>query len=163
MDGGGQVNPIEILRAVETVLVIDWPSKEVPELLTRAGLNVVVRGGPRPEGYSIYEINKGEVNDGEVTVRRAGRPPKTADLIYSYRLLSELPGIIATAKELGAKTIWYQAGLNAAGGRDPKGCWVPKGELQIARRLAEAAGLRLTTEPHIAEVARRLRTGWGEV
>jgi hypothetical protein len=39
MDGGGQVNPIEILRAVEAVLVIDWPSKEVPELLTRAGLN----------------------------------------------------------------------------------------------------------------------------
>jgi sugar phosphate isomerase/epimerase len=159
MDRGGQVNPIEILRAVETVLVIDWPSKEVPELLARAGLNVVVRGGPGPEDYSIYEINKGEVNDGEVTVRRAGRQPETADLLYSYRPLSELPGIIATAKELGAKTIWYQSGLNATGGKDPKGCWVPEGELQIARRLVEAAGLRLTTEPHIAEVARRLRTG----
>jgi hypothetical protein len=32
MDRGGQANPIEILRAVETVLVIDWPTKEVPEL-----------------------------------------------------------------------------------------------------------------------------------
>jgi sugar phosphate isomerase/epimerase len=80
-------------------------------------------------------------------------------LIYSYRPLSELPAIIATAKELGAKTIWYQSGLNATGGRDPKGCWVPEGELQIPRRLAEAAGLRFTAEPHVAEVARGLRTG----
>ena len=55
MDHGGQVNPIEILRAVETVLVIDWPSKEVPELLARARPRVVVRGGPGPEDYSIYQ------------------------------------------------------------------------------------------------------------
>ena len=48
MDRGGQVNAIEILRAVETVLVIDWPSKEVPGLLARARLRVLVRGGPGP-------------------------------------------------------------------------------------------------------------------
>ncbi len=37
---------IEILRTVETVLVIDWPNRKVPELLARAGLRVVARGGP---------------------------------------------------------------------------------------------------------------------
>ena len=57
------MNPIEILRAVETVLVIDWPSKEVPELLARARLRVLVRGGPGPEDYSIYQTNHGEVNN----------------------------------------------------------------------------------------------------
>jgi len=35
-----------MLEGVERVLVIDWPSPEVPELLARSGLQVVVRGGP---------------------------------------------------------------------------------------------------------------------
>jgi hypothetical protein len=48
------VNPRETLEAVKTVLIIDWPSKEVPEMLATAGLNVVVRGGPGPEDYSTY-------------------------------------------------------------------------------------------------------------
>jgi len=156
--GGGQLNAIEILRVVETVLVIDWPSKEVPELLARSGLRVVVHGGPGPEDYSIYEINKGEVNSGEVMERRTGRPPERAELIYSYRPLSELPGIIATAKELGAKTIWYQSGVAATGGKDPRGCWVADEELTLARNLVEAAGLRFIADPYIGEVARSLPT-----
>jgi hypothetical protein len=154
MDHRGQVNPIEILRAVETVLVIDWPSKEVPELLARARLRVVVRGGPGPEDYSIYQINNGEVLE-----RLTGRPPERADLIYSYRPLSEMPGIIAKAKELGAKTIWSQSGVNATGGKDPRGCWVADKELTLARNLVEAAGLRFIAEPYIGEVARKLQTG----
>src|SRR5205814_10154827 len=103
---GGQLNAIEILNGVKTVLVIDWPSKEVPELLARRRINVVVRGGPGPEDYSAYEVK-----DGEMVVRRTGGAPKHADLIYTYRPLSELPGIIASAKELGAGTIWSQSGL----------------------------------------------------
>jgi hypothetical protein len=154
MDHRGQVNPIEILRAVETVLVIDWPSKEVPELLARARLRVVVRGGPGPEDYSIYQINNGEVLE-----RLTGRPPERADLIYSYRPLSEMPGTIAKAKELGAKTIWSQSGVNATGGKDPRGCWVADKELTLARNLVEAAGLRFIAEPYIGEVARKLQTG----
>jgi hypothetical protein len=148
------VNPIEILRAAETVLVIDWPSKEVPELLARARLRVVVRGGPGPEDYSIYQINNGEVLE-----RLTGRPPERADLIYSYRPLSEMPGTIAKAKELGAKTIWSQSGVNATGGKDPRGCWVADKELTLARNLVEAAGLRFIAEPYIGEVARKLQTG----
>jgi hypothetical protein len=159
VDRGGQVNPIEILRAVETVLVIDWPSKEVPELLARARLRVLVRGGPGPEDYSIYQINQGEVNNGEVLERLTGSPPERADLIYSYRPLSELPGIIATAKEVGAKTIWSQTGVNATGGKDPRGCWLADEELALARNLVEAAGLRFIAESYIGEVARKLQTG----
>ena len=80
-------------------------------------------------------------------------------MIYSYRPLSELPGIIATAKELGAKTIWSQSGVNANGGNDPRGCWVADEELTLARNLVEAAGLWFIAEPYIGEVARKLQTG----
>jgi len=149
---GPVVNAKGILKSAETVLVIDWPSKEVPELLARAGLNAVVRGGPGPEDYSSYEVKSGEI-----VVRRTGCPPKRADLIYSYRPLSELPGIIATAKELGAKTIWYQSGVTATGGKDPKGCWVAEEELTLARNLVEAAGLHFITKPYIGHAAQKIR------
>jgi hypothetical protein len=151
------VNAKDIFKGVETVLVIDWPSNDVPESLARAGLNVVVRGGPGPEDYSTYEMNKGGANDGKVTERRTGRPPEHADLIYSYRPLSELPGIVATAKELGAKTIWSQSGVTTGGVSDAKGCWAPEEELRLARNLVESVGLNLVSEPYIGDVARDLR------
>ena len=99
------------------------------------------------------------MNNGEVTERLTGGPPERADLIYSYRPLSELPGIIATAKELSAKTIWSQSGVNATGGKDPRGCWVADEELRLARNLVEEMGLRFVAEPYIGEVARKLQTG----
>lgn len=146
----------EIFKAVDTVLVIDWPSKEVPELLALLGLQVVVHGGPGPEDYSSYEVKNGEVME-----HRTGREPERADLIYSYRPLSELPGIIATAKRLGAKTIWHQSGFVAAGRKDAKGCWVGENEFTLARNLVETAGVAFITEPYIGDVARELRTDRG--
>ena len=89
------MNLQEMFKSVDTVLVIDWPTKEVPEMLALAGFHVVVRGDLGPEDYSAYEVN-----NGEVVTRQVGRPPERADLIYSYRPFSELPKIIATAKSL---------------------------------------------------------------
>jgi len=89
------VNPRELLRSVETILVIDWPSKDVPESLVRAGIHVVVRGGPGPADYSVYELN-----DSVVEVRHPGHAPDHADLVYSYRPLGELPGIVTSARSL---------------------------------------------------------------
>jgi predicted CoA-binding protein len=146
------VNLKEMFKIVDTVLVIDWPTRDVPETLTRAGFHVVVRGGPGPEDYSAYELNSGEV-----VTYRVGRPPERADLIYSHRPFSELPEIIATAKNLQAKTIWTQSGLSAAGVNDPKGCWVPEEELRSARNLVHSAGLNFVTEPYIGDVAREIR------
>jgi predicted CoA-binding protein len=143
------VNPKETFTTVKTVLVIDWPSQEVPELLALAGFHVVVHGGPGPEDYSVYELN-----NGRVVPRHIGRPPVHADLIYAYRPLSELPQIIATAKGLLAKTIWTQSGLSGDGVKDPKGCWVPADDLQLARNLAEAAGLNYITGPYIGDIVR---------
>jgi CoA binding domain len=87
-----------------------------------------------------------------VVERHSGRSPEQADLIYFYRPLSELPGIIAAAKDLGAKTIWTQSGLSAAGVKDRKGYWVPEEELRLARHLVQSAGLNYIAEPYIGDV-----------
>jgi predicted CoA-binding protein len=147
------MNPEETLKSVDTVLVIDWPTRDVPEQLALAGFHVVVRSGPGPEDFSAYEVN-----NGEVAVRRVGRPPERADLIYSYRPLRELPAIIATAQSLQTGTIWTQSGLSSAGVKDPKGCWLPDDELYGARTLVEAAGLIHIAAPYIGDVARSIRS-----
>ena len=129
------------------MLVIDWPSREVPETLARAGFQVIVRGGPGPEDFSIFEAGAA----GEITVRRTGRAPETADLVYSYRPLSELGGIIAVAQQLRAKIIWTQSGLSGPGVKDPKGCWLSDEEREAARAMVESAGMRYVSGPYILE------------
>ena len=147
------MNPKAALHDVHTVLIIDWPSKEVPESLALAGFHVVVHGGPGPEDYSTYELN-----NGSVTARHIGQPPEHADLIYSHRPLRELPEIIALAKRLGAKTIWTQSGLSAAGTNDSKGCWVPEEELRAAQDFVQSAGLTYISQPYIGDAAREIGT-----
>ncbi len=152
------MNPREILRSAENVLVIDWPSKEVPESLASAGFTVVVRGGPGPADYSAYEVK-----NGQVLVRPTGKQPERADLIYSYRPLSELAEIIEMAKRIGAKAIWQQSGIAASGSKDAKGCWVEEKELELARSQVEEAGLWFASEPYIGDVARELGTTTGAI
>lgn len=146
------LNPKEMLKSVENILVIDWPSKDVPKSLARAGFHVIVRGGPGPTDYSAYEMK-----DGAVVIRKLDRAPQRADLIYTHRPFSELPGIIAMAKDLHGKTIWTQSGSSAAGFDDPKGCWVPEEELRAARSLVEAAELTYIWQPYIGDVAREIQ------
>lgn len=142
----------EILQPVRTILVIDWPSKDVPESLARAGFEVIVRGGPGPEDFSAYEL-KGDA----VVARRTGRAPERVDLVYSYRPLSELAGIIDLALKLHAKTIWSQSGVLSNGAKDAKGCWLSPDDLRASRTLVEGAGLIFVHEPYIGDVARELQ------
>jgi|SRR5215468_6539644 len=141
----------ELLRDVTTVLVIDWPSRDVPETLARAGFEVVVRSGAGPDDYSVYELD----STGAVT-RRKGCAPEKADLVYAHRPASELPAIIATAKTIHAKAIWMQSGLSAAGCRDPSGCWIPDEEYQQVVELFRSAGIRYFQEPYIADAVREV-------
>lgn len=141
----------DLFNGVKTVLVIDWPSKEVPETLALAGFKVVVHGGPGPEDYSAYEVQ-----DNKVVSRRIGHPPERAELVYSYRPLSELSQTIAAAKQVRAKTLWTQSGVSPDGQKNQKGCWLPDEELQSARNQVEAAGLTYVTEPYIGDVVREL-------
>ena len=72
--------PEPILAAARTVVVVDWPSRDVPDTLARAGYTVLVKGGPEPDSYTAYEVT-----GGEVVPRRAGAPPDSADLVYAHR------------------------------------------------------------------------------
>jgi hypothetical protein len=73
-------------------------------------------GGPAPSSAGFV-------------VERSLRVSERAELIYTHRPLPELPGIIELAKALGAKAIWLQSGLSAAGNKVPNGCWLPDEDL----------------------------------
>jgi len=142
----------EILKNTRTVLLVDWPSKDVPEALALAGFQVYVHGGPGPTDYSVYELSNGQVVE-----RHVGSPPGHAELVYSYRPFTELPEIIAAAKAVHAETIWTQSGSRAAGVNDPKGCWIPEEERERARQLVHSAGMRYVCEPYIADLVRKVQ------
>ncbi len=146
------MNAKEVLATVDTILVIDWPSKDVPESLALAGFRVIVRGGPGTKDYSVYQAH-----DGRVQVRPLGHAPERSDLIYAHRPFVELPQIITTARKLHAKFLWTQSGLSGPGAKDAQGCWVPEDEFQQARALVQSAGLLYLAEPYIADVAREIR------
>jgi len=141
----------EILQHAHTILLVDWPSRDVPETLVRAGFTIYVKGGPNPDDFFLHDWR-----DNQLVQKRIGHPPAHADLVYSYRPLSELPGIIDLAKSLGAKTLWTQSGRCSDGREDSRGCWLPDSDRLAATRQIQAAGLHHTTQPYIADVARQL-------
>jgi hypothetical protein len=140
-----------ILARASSILLIDWPSRDVPTTLAAAGFAVTVQGGPEPADYTAWEVR-----DGEVVTFHIGGAPDHVDLVYWHRPFSELPSIIAVAQRLGATTIWRQTGLTSAGAKAPDGCWVSPGESEQARDLAAGAGLGYIDDVYIADAARSL-------
>jgi predicted CoA-binding protein len=134
----------QLLESANSVLIVDWPSRDVPDALARAGYGVVVKGGPEPDDYAAYELA-----DGEVVARPIGHAPERIDLLYCHRPLEELAGIVAMAQGVAARAVWLQSGLASAGVRDPTGCWLPDDASREARRLVEAAGLLYVDETYI--------------
>ena len=65
-------------------MVVDWPTKDVPETLARAGYTVLVKGAPEPDNYWAYEVQ-----GAQVVSRRTGQAPAAADLVCSYRPVEE--------------------------------------------------------------------------
>ncbi len=133
------------------MLVVDWPLVDVPETLARAGYATVEHGGPEPDNYSAYELK-----DGAVVMRRLGRAPEHADLVFTHRPVDELPQIVEFAKSIGATAVWIQSGLAAGGTPDRKGCWLSDDESHRARGIVESAGLSYIQEPYIADAVRDL-------
>jgi predicted CoA-binding protein len=138
-----------VLAQTSSVLVIDWPSRDVPESLAFAGFTVFVKGGPGPADYNAWELDRGEP-----VSRPLGHEPGRVDLVYCHRPFGELSGIIALAGRLGARAIWWQTGLTSDGSNDPSGCWVPPGESRQARELSGAAGLAYVDDVYIADAVR---------
>jgi len=141
----------EVLRSAKSVLLVDWPSREVPEALVRAGYAVAVKSGPGPDDFSAWDLDGDEIR-----TRATGRRPEHADLVYAHRPVAELPGIAALAREVGASTIWLQSGLADGGEHDPRGCWLDDDSAAEARRAIESAGLVYLAEPYIADAVRML-------
>lgn len=138
-----------VLAETTSVLVIDWPSRDVPASLAFAGYVVFVKGGPGPADYNAWQLD-----GGEPVSRPLGHEPSRVDLVYCHRPLRELPGIIALAGRLGARALWWQTGLADDGSKDPSGCWAPPGESDQARDLAAAAGLAYVDDVYIADAVR---------
>jgi predicted CoA-binding protein len=139
----------QVLDAARTVVVVDWPTKDVPETLTRAGYTVLVKGGPEPDNYWAYEVH-----GTQVVSRRTGQVPAAADLVYSFRPVGELPGIVAMARQLGAGAVWLQSGLASDGTKALNGCWMDEAASQAARAIVESAGLTYLEAPYIADEVR---------
>jgi predicted CoA-binding protein len=140
-------DPVKLLSGAKTVLLIDWPSRDVPDTLARGGFTVVSSDGP--DEYNAYEVEGNEVR-----VRAVGEPPKRADLVYTHRPIDELPDIIDAAKATGAKAVWIQSGLDKTGAKDPRGFWLPEAASTKARGIVESAGLVYIESPYIADAVR---------
>ena len=152
LDDAAEMSEAErILRSAHQVLLVDWPSRDVPQALAEAGYAVVVKGGPAPDAYSGWYLADGEVRRGDLD-----RPFDHADLVYAHRPLDELPGIVQTALRLGANAVWRQSGLDSTGGRDPVGCWLPATESEQGRRIAASAGLDYIDDVYIVDAVRAL-------
>jgi predicted CoA-binding protein len=118
-------------------MLIDWPSRDVPDSLARAGYRVVSHDGPGVEDYNAYESN-----GGEVSVRNLGAAPDHADLVYTHRPFEELPEILEFAQRIGASAIWSEAGPDSPGA-------------ERARQIVESAGLTYVDAPRITDAVRQ--------
>lgn len=131
----------EILRDARHVVVQDYPDRDIPDSLTRAGFTVTIYGGPDEADIVVSELV-----DGDIVHRQTGRRPESADLLYVYRPLAEIDGILADANRLGVRTIWRQPDVGTEA--DPDAAqW---------RARVEAAGLAYRDAPAINDVARLL-------
>ncbi len=137
----------KLFAGTKTVLLIDWPSRDVPDTLARGGFTVVSNDGP--DEYNAYEVEGGEVR-----VRDVGQLPERADLVYTHRPIDELPEIVDTAKSVGAKAVWIQSGLDKGGAKDPRGVWFPTAQSDKARKIVEGAGITYIDAPYIADAVR---------
>ena len=107
------------------ILLVDWPTRTVPEQFARAGNDVISQEGPTDADYLRYVAD----GSGDILRQPAGGPPAAVDLVYAFRPLGELPDIIELASSLGARTIWLESKeLNSA-------------DCEAARQAVEAAGL----------------------
>lgn len=116
-----------------------------------AGYDVIVFGGPEPD-----DVFRNELRGGDVVVTWIGVPPEEGDLVYTFRPIEELPGIVTGAVHMGASAIWRQSGTNEAGERDPRGLASSAGESDRARRLVEQAGLVYIDDVYITDAVRAL-------
>lgn len=140
-----------LLASAVTILLIDWPSRDVPDTLARHGFTVLSHDDEAPEAINAYKVQGDEVR-----VEHVGRLPERADIVYTHRPVDELPEIVETAKSVGARAVWIQSGRDSAGVKNPHGVWLAPEDSRRAREIVEGAGLEYVDTPYIAEAARAM-------
>jgi hypothetical protein len=147
-------DPLQILSAARSILLVDWPNPGVPRALLGAGLDVF---GHSPAGYRRAELAASPPQDvnpqsifappdqnetGYLVFRPMAAPPQFVDIVAVYRPAAELPGILAgQAVPLGAKALWFLRPISSA--------------QELA--LVEAQNLVVVEEPDIIATAQAAR------
>jgi hypothetical protein len=135
-----------ILRETKANLLVDWPSRTLPESLARAGYEVTAHVGPGPNEYSRYEAI-----GTEILVLNGLSAPDHVDIVHVFRPIEELAAIAEMSKTLGATAIWFQSGLSDEHEQDPTGCWMTESDSALARGIVESKELMYFDCPYILE------------
>jgi hypothetical protein len=146
------VDALALLRQATGIVVVDWPIQATPECLARSGLDVYVKSGPLRNDYCQYRYADGRVS------KASGARPSSVDLVFIYRPPREYPALAVFAKQLGARAVWVQSGLDEQGRADPNGCWMSEVDRRNLMSVAAAHGFLCIAEPAIADAARELST-----
>jgi hypothetical protein len=145
------------LASARSVILVDWPSADVPRSLLAAGKEVTsvnrLRGTAMT--YSLrdpataVDDDEGSTDFGpadddprRLVGRPSGASPERADALCAYRPAGELAAIARLAVDLGARLLWMERGVRS----------------EEARAVAEAAGLTVVEDASIADAARALGT-----
>ena len=121
----------ELLATATSILLIDWPSRDVPDTLARYGYRVVASDGPRDDEFNAYVLV-----DGQVSVQPLDAQPVMVDIVYAHRPQAELERIVDRARALNARAVWLQSG-------SPE-----------AREIVERAGLMYFDSPYLPDAVR---------
>lgn len=139
-----------LLASAVTILLIDWPSRDVPDTLARHGFNVVSQTMTRPMQSTP-------------TRSRATRSAwntsgdyRSAPTSCTHRPVDELSEVVETAKTVGAKAVWIQSGRDRGGVKNPHGVWLAPDDSRRARDIVEVAGLEYVEAPYIGDAVRTL-------
>jgi hypothetical protein len=141
----------DLLSSSTSFLLIDWPSRDVPDTLARHGFSVIAL-----DGSGVGEYNTYQMSEGEVAVRPAGGPPSRVDIVYAHRPVAELESIVEQARSLNARAVWLQSGLDGNGSRNPRGCWLPANEAARAKQMVESAEMDFLDSPYLADAVREV-------
>ena len=127
------VDPAAILGAARAVLLVDWPSADVPRALIEAGLTVF--------GYSPSRYSTAQIAGDRLVFNPLDAHPAHVDVVCTYRPAAEMSDIVTSlVLPSGARTLWLQ----------------PPNTSGEARRLAAEHGLAFIEGVDIAAIARAM-------
>jgi predicted CoA-binding protein len=97
-----------ILEKIHTILLVDWPNRDVPRSLAQAGFTVFSYS-PGTYSQALIETTLPASMEDGLIFRSIDHAPDAVDLVMIYRPPEEHAAIIRDqVLPLGAKLIWLQ-------------------------------------------------------